>query len=462
MAGAKEIRCVGPSAQLPDRKASVQRSVNLFLRQITGLGEDKSVILASAPGLVERIDFNAAVRGTFSTAGGREFVVAGPALYETTSGTAVSLGTITGSDWVSFDEGSSQLVIAAGTDGYVFNLNTNVFAQITDTDWRGSYDVAELNGVFIFIALDQPDQFYLSAIDDASTLDALDFSSSDAQPDALVTVRVLKQEAYFFGARSCEIWIFDGASEFPLTRYNSNPIDVGIVGRRAVIKAADTLVFVGCTERGTGIVYIMNGHQPQRISTEAVEADLQASGVDLSLCSMWVHQGVGFEHIGVNAPGMNTTWVWDAATREWHEQAELVSGAFEPMRIEQICSVGTVQHAIAGEKQYTLDFETYTLGGDVLTRERTWPHLVSPSMEPISYRGLELACTTGHGGNVTLEISNDGGFNFGPALLRSLGVTGRWMQRIRWLMLGQARDRVFRIRCTDAVPFNIHGAAVDV
>jgi hypothetical protein len=460
VSGRREIKCVGPSAQLPDRKASVQRSINLFLRQITGLGEDKPVILESIPGLVERIDFGADVRGSFSN-GKREFVVAGITLYETTSGTAVSRGTINGSDWVSMEDGTNQLVIAAGTQGYVFNMNSNTLAEITDPDWRGSYDVAELNGVFIFIALDQPDQFYISAIDDGSTLDALDFSSADAQPDDIVTVRVLKQEAYFFGTLSTEVWTFVGDSDFPLVRYNSTPIDIGIVGRRAAINAADTLMFVGQTPRGSGIVYAMNGHQPQRISNEAVEAALQAAAVDLSQCSMWVRQGVGYEHVGVNAPGMGTTWVFDAATREWHEQAELVGGNYTPLRVEQISTLGKTHHAIAGTKQYTVDAETYTLAGDVLVRERTWPHLISPSMEPVTYTGLELACTTGHGGNVTLEISNDGGFNFGPPLLRSLGAIGRWMQRVRWFPLGSARDRVFRLRCTDAVPFNIHGATVE-
>jgi hypothetical protein len=82
-------------------------------------------------------------------------------------------------------------------------------------------------------------------------------------------------------------------------------------------------------------------------------------------------------------------------------------------------------------------------------------------MERVAYRGLELACTTGHGGNVTLEISNDGGFTWGSPLIRSLGATGQWMQPVRWHMLGSARDRVFRIRCSDAVPFNIHGATVN-
>ncbi len=189
-------------------------------------------------------------------------------------------------------DGTDQLVIVTGPSGYVLRLSTNVLGQITDPDWRGSYSVAELNGLFIFVALDQPDQFYLSKIDDASTLDALDFSSTDAQPDSLLTVRDMKQEAYFFGSLSTEVWTFVADLDFPLMRYNATPIDIGLVGRRAVVNAADTLVFVGQTQRGRGIVYAMAGHQPQRISTQAVEAALQADGVDLSQCYLWVRKAM--------------------------------------------------------------------------------------------------------------------------------------------------------------------------
>jgi hypothetical protein len=35
------------------------------------------------------------------------------------------------------------------------------------------------------------------------------------------------------------------------------------------------------------------------------------------------------------------------------------------------------------------------------------------------------------------------------------------MQRVRWLGLGAAVNRVFRIRCSDDVPFAIHSATVD-
>jgi hypothetical protein len=117
------------------------------------------------------------------------------------------------------------------------------------------------------------------------------------------------------------------------------------------------------------------------------------------------------------------------------------------------CAIGT--------KLYRLDRSVYELADGPLVRERTWPHLVEQAFEPISYRGLELACSTGNGGNVTLEISNDGGSVYGPPLLRSLGATGQRMQRVRWMGLGSSRDRVFRLRVSDAVPFSIHAAAVD-
>lgn len=459
MAGVRAIQCVGPSYMLADRKSAVQRAVNLYLREVEGLGEDKQLVLDSAPGLVQHLDLGATIRGVYAT-DTRLFAVAGSTLYELTSGTALNVGTlVTNSGHVAMRHGRDQLVIVDGWQGYVFNLPASSFAQITDADWRGSEWVEELDGYMIFVD-PGTDQFYLSEIDDASNLDALDFSSADKQPDHIVTHRVSKSELYLFGTRSTEVWINSGDPDFPFARYNSTPIDVGIVGKRAAIRAADTLVFVGQTERGRGIVYVMSGHQPVRISTRAVEEAL-ASSTDLSECSMWAYQADGAEFVGINAPGMGSTWVWDAASKQWHERAEMTDGEFAPLRVEEVAFFGGEHYATAGTKVYRLSREVYALGSDPLVRERTWPHLVHPSGEPVSYRGLELACTTGHGGQVTLEVSSDGGFTYGPPLARALGATGRWMQRVRWMFLGSARDRVFRLRCSDAVPFSIHSANVE-
>src|SRR5205085_5478468 len=101
-------------------------------------------------------------------------------------------------------------------------LGTNAFTQITSPGWRGSEWVEEMDGYFVFVDPDT-DQFYLSAIDDGSTMDALDFSSADTQPDNIVTHRVSKRELYLFGETSTEVWGDSGDSDFPFIRFNSAP-----------------------------------------------------------------------------------------------------------------------------------------------------------------------------------------------------------------------------------------------
>ena len=460
MAGQATIKAIGPSYMLADRKSAVQRAVNLYMRGVEGLGEDKQVVLQSAPGLSVLADVGAEIRGSYN-AGGRWFVAAGASLLELSAAGAQTLrGTLnTVSGFVSFRHGRDQLVFVDGHNGYVFDLASNVFSRITDDDWRGSDWVDELDGYFIFAA-PGTDQFYISAIDNASTLDALDFSSADTSPDSLITHRVRKRELYLFGETSTEVWINSGDPDFPFVRYNSTPIDVGIVGKQACIATADSLVWVGKTERGAGYVYLMDGHAPRRISTQAVEEALSES-TDLSACSLWTYHVEGNEFVGVNSPGLATTWVYDFATQQWHERGEWTDGEWAPLRAGLVTYFGNRHYGCAGSVVYTISANEYSIAGVPMVRERTWPHLMAPSFEPVAFRGLELACTTGHGGTVTLEVSNDGGFTFGPPLLRSLGAVGQWMQRIRWQMLGSARDRVFRLRCSDAVPLVMHAAAVD-
>jgi hypothetical protein len=264
----------------------------------------------------------------------------------------------------------------------------------------------------------------------------------------------------FLGTKSGEFWVDSGQQAFPFTRYQSYTMDVGCVGKRAAINAADTIFWIGQTDRGTGIVYMLSGNQPTRVSTMAVEEALRGSS-NLAGASMWCYQIEGHEFVAINAPGLETTWVYDAALQQWHERGEWSAG-WQPLR-SRLVTAFEGKH-FAGDvdgKLVRLDAAADSLSGRVLVRERTWPHLMQDSMEPLSYRGLELAMKSGSGGSVTLEISNDGGSTFFAPLLRSLGATGRRMQRIRWIGLGTAINRVFRIRQSDAVPFAIHQAAVD-
>lgn len=471
MAGSKYVECVGPSYHLTDKKAAVQRSVNMYPQKLDGT----NWMLQTVPGLR-----GGALPGELR--GSKKiddlwFVVVDDRLYvynRTTGIQAATLSTSTG--YVGMAVNQSQLAIVDGANLYIYNYVTEAFTTVTSAGWRGSDEVCEMDGYFIFVDPDT-DQFYISAIDDGTSLDALDFSSADTSPDNIITHRVSHRQLFLFGkSNSTEIWVNSGELAFPFARYQSYTIDVGCVGKRAAVNADDTIYFIGKTDRGTGIVYRMEGNQPQRVSTLAVEQALLNS-VDLSLARMWSYSIEGHEFIGIEVPDLETTWVYDAATQLWHERAMWVDGAWQPMGINFVTffefQPGYSGRHWAGTNTdlfYFDDLYRYinaSAGNIPLVRERVWPHMVAPSYEPITYRSLELAVTTGDAstggseGSVTLEISNDGGRTFGPPLIRALGAVGRWMQRIRWMRLGSATNRVFRIRCSDDVDFSIHGAYVE-
>lgn len=464
MSGQKFQGAIGPSAQLKDRKAAAGRSINWRMRDVEGDGGPNAVVLEPVEGLRTFVTFPADIRGVIETdeTSARTFVVAGNKLYELSeSGSYTERGTLSSSSgFVKMENGLYQLIIVDGPNGYVFKFSDNTFSAITDPDWRGSKWVAELNGVFIFVPDDQPDQFYISSIDDGASFDALDFSSSDAQPDPIVTHRVMKQELYLFNRRSTEVWVFDGTSEFPLVRYNSTPIDVGCAGLRAACTTADSLFYLGRSKNGQGLLYEMRGHQPVRISTDSVEQTIQES-TDREGAVLWSYQVAGAEFLGLNMPGTKTTWVYNLATQQWHEQARLVDGEWQQWPADQIVFAQGNHYATSGANLYVVDETLDAIGSELMSYERTWPHIQNSSMEPISFRCVEVSCTTGNGGDMTLEVSNDGGYVWGSPLRRTLGAIGRRMERIRWQGLGSAITRTFRLRCRGAGPTTIYCAPVD-
>lgn len=456
MAGKNYPEVVGQSYHLADVKSSSQSAINCYPQKV----DDSKWVMQSIAGEVPFIDLGAEIRNS-KNVDGRWFVVSGGNFYEVYSnGTYVLRGTIFSSTgYVGMAFNKTQLAIVDGEHLYVFTLSTNTLTNITVAGWRGSSDVCELDGYFIFVAPDS-DQFYISAIDDGTVLDGLDFSSADSSPDNIVRQLTSHRQLWLFGKNSTEIWIDSGAASFPFVRYNSYTIDVGCVGKRAAIVAADTVFWIGTTDRGTGIVYMAQGNQPQRVSTMAVEQALSKSS-DLSQASMWCYQIDGHEFIGINVPGLQTTWVYDAALQQWHERGEWLDN-WLPIRSGLVTAFNGEHYAgDAYGKIVRFDNTVNNLSSRPLVRERTWKHITADSLEPIRFAGLELAMRTGYGGNVTLEISNDGGYNYGAKLLRGLGATGRWMQRIRWLNLGTAYNRVYRVRCSDDVPFTIYSASVD-
>lgn len=458
---------VGPSYQLATRKADCQRAINLMLKQTeSGTGKpEKNFFLEGIPGLVLFSELTDEIRGSI-VADGRCFVVAGATLYEIASdGTETSLGSLaTTTGVVDMAYGNTQLVIVDGTHGYVLTLSTDVFTEIVSTSFYGSDRVGFLDGYFIF---NRPDtgQFYISAIDDATSLDALDFATAEGSPDDLISLVVDHRELWLFGDVTTEIWYNSGNSDFPFTRNSGAFIEIGCAAVHSAQKIGNSVMWIGKDVNGQGQVYRAAGYSPQRVSNFAVEEAL-AESTDLSAAKAFAYQQGGQTFYCIQAPGLETTWVFELTSGQWHERADIVNGDLSQHRGNNHVFAFN-KHLLGADdgNLYELNNTTYVNHQDVLYRERTSVHQSAPSLERVAFNTFKADVTVGDTGSgvtpvVELCWSNDGGRTWSNWLARTLGEIGEFSTRVEWHKLGTARDRVWKIRCTDNARFSIIGAAV--
>jgi hypothetical protein len=453
---------VGPSYQLANRKASVQRAVNLYL---VGLETPSKApfIMQSVPGLVLFATLGDEFRGAYD-ADSRCFAVFGATLYEfAANGTATNRGALlTNSGPVDFAWGLTQLVVVDGTNGYVFTLASNAFGKITSANWLGSNRVAYLDGFFIFVD-PGTQEFYISAIDDATTLDALDFASAESAPDDLIAHLVDHRELWLFGQLTTEVWFNSGAADFPFSRNQGASIEVGCIATFSAQKIDNSVMWIGRDKNGSGLVYRARGYQPDRVSTIAVEEALQAS-TDLSSAVAYVYQQNGQTFYCINAPGLTATWCYEIASGAWHERCDLDgAGQFKAHRATgHVFAFGKHLVGDAGGYFYQMSTTVYTFNGDPIKRTRISPNNALPFRQREFYaEGFTLDCTTGLAASGTplidLSWSDDGGFRWGNPVQRSAGALGNYYTRVCWQNVNgpEARDRVWRVDFTENAPFSI-------
>jgi hypothetical protein len=348
-----------------------------------------------------------------------------------------------------------------------------VFAQITAEGWLGSHTVESLNGYFVFID-PNTQTFYISALDDALTFDALETAEAGASPDKLVGQIVVGKALILFGEITGEIWQESGDLDFPFARNSGAHMDVGLLAAHTAKELDSTVFWLGRDQRGAGMVFRMEGYRPVRISTMAVEQKIQEvirSGRDISQANAYTYQQDGHSYYVLRVPGLDTTWTFDAASGQWHERAELIDGQYAQHRgVYHAYAFG--KHLVVADDEiiYEYDPDANDNAGDPLCRERVTPHMSAPSLKLLSFPRFELDCEVGHGigvggateARVMLRYSNDGGVSFGSWRTATLGAVGERQARARFLRCGTARDRVWAVRCTDPVPFAIVNAAIEV
>lgn len=455
--------------------AADNRMVNLFPEVIPEGGKEPA-FLNRAPGLkfLQTVG-TGPIRGLWAhqTNGADFYVVSGLEVYKLSStlATPTLLGAVTGTGPVSIADNGTQIFFACNPDGFIYNESTNTFAQITDPDFPGAVTVGYLDGYFVF---NEPDsqKIWVTTLLDGTDIDPLDFASAEGSPDGVVALIVDHREAWVFGTDSVEVWYDAGLADFPLQRIQGAFNEIGCVAPYSVAKLDNGVFWLGADARGQGIVYRTNGYTGTRISTHAVEWQIQQYA-SMSDAVGYTYQQDGHAFYVLNFPTANITWVYDVATQAWHERAGLVSGSFTRQRANNQCNfLGTI---VVGDFEngniYALDLTTYADNSNPQKWLRSWRALPTGQndLKRTAQHTLQLDCETGVGlvtgqGNdpqVMMRWSDDGGHTWSNEYWRSMGAIGASSWRTYWRRLGMTvklRDRVYEVSGTDPVKIAIVGA----
>ena len=513
-----EIPFIGPSYVYRTKSLDAQRSINLY----TAISENpNSADIGALIGTPGRSLFvalpNSVIRGSHEVLS-RGFIVAGEGLYEILEDNSYvfidNLDTNTGN--VSMSDNGLQLVIVDGPNGYIVSLENSMtwpdgttltwpdnpddtvsndvkwpfsdtafttwpdntvmtwpegsygdldgswpsdvlFEKIEDPDFVGADTVTFSDGYFIF---NKPDSgiYYISQLYEGRDIDSLEFASAESSTDLLIAVIAVQNRVWLVGSNSIDIVYNSGALDFPYTRVDVS-IDYGTAAPFSVAKLANTVILLGNDKYGDGTVWMFNGFQPERISTDAVESAIQSYS-NISDAVAHTYQEGGQHFYILNFPTANTTWAYEIRTKMWHERAYQNAGTLERDRAQT--HMFLFRKHLVGDYQngnvYEQDLDIYTDNGDEIYRERTLPYLSDKEdLNNIYFKRFELVAQTGVGlsssvendanPKVALSWSDDDARTWSNEHVRSLGKIGERV-RLIWNRLGRARRRVFKVVTT--------------
>lgn len=449
--------------------ASAQRCVNLYPEAnptdapapVTFYGTPGSTVWTTMPGA-------GAVRLLYTAMTGDLFGVRGSKLYRYSSAWVeqATLTTVTG-PVVASDNGIHAVFVDGTATAPTVKLADYTVGTMSGDGWYGADFVAFVDGRFVFNKPGTQQWYWTGAY--ALTLDALDFASAEGAPDKLVTLLVDHREIWLMGERTTEKFYSSGGSDSPFARLNGVFIEQGIAAKYSAASINNAIVWLGANEQGGGIVWMSGGGDPQRISTHAMEEEFRTyAGIGDAFA--FVYQQDGHTFYWLTFPNAGKTWVYDAATSQWHERAYRDTQN-NLTRHRANCHAYYQGMNLVGDYQdgrvYKLSLDAFDDAGAEIVRIKDFPHSVHADGFRMFYQRLRLDCEaavatdTETDPQVWLSWSDDGGHTWSATLTRSLGKIGKYKQRVEWRRLGSGYDRVWRFSTTAKAKIAMQGAWVD-
>ncbi|MBI2725399.1 MAG: hypothetical protein HYX42_04030 [Polaromonas sp.] len=443
---------IGNQGKSPNVDA--QQRKNLYV-EVQQDAEKHVLTMYPTPGLVSFVNFGASpIRGLYEK-GDVLYVAHKSTLYKVANnGEITVLGSLlTTAGRVGFSDNGTQIILVDGANGYIYNTVTLVFVRITDVDFPGADTVTFLNGRFI---VNKPGtgQFFISASYDGLNWDALDFATAESDPDNLVRVISEQGQLVLYGEKTTEFWGDSGAQDFPYAKIGGSAIEWGLAARWSLTKFMDSLIFLRKNRLGQVQVCVQNGSNCQAVSTPEMDYNFSQYAA-FSDVTGFAYMLSGHPFYQINFPTANVSWLYDGQSKSW---SKIESGGGRHR--------SEIQSQLLG-KSYASDYENgklyriaegvYTDDGATIVREFTSRHVANGDYTHLSQLWLEMEAgvglQTGQGNDpqLMMQVSRDGGHEWGAEVWRSFGPVGQYKARAVFNRIGRFRDGLFKFRVTDPV-----------
>jgi len=458
------------SAESRSPPLNSERLVNFFTER-QSQGAKSQTPLFGVPGLTLYATAGSGpIRGEWYMAN-VQYVVSGEQLYQiNTDGTSLLLGSgILGTGVVSMSDNGTQLCIVNSAQGFIYSV-AGGFQQITDPAFYPANTVTFFDGYFVFDRIGT-NQFFLSSLYDGTTYNGLDFASAESSSGWLVGTCQNLQLLFLFKEDLIELWYDAGASDFPFQRYAGGVIDRGCLSPYTILKQDNAIFFLG----NNGVFYRLQANVPIRVSNHAME-HIIAQEVDRAGISCLTYTWEGHQFVSMTLPTLQRTLVFDISTGKWHERESWDQNNQSLGRWRGNVAMDAIDggQALIGDafngNIWRVDGNNFTEGGNTI-RGLAFSVMIHADRKRVFISRFELdiqagvGLTTGQGSNpqIMLAWSKDGGETFGSLQpWRSMGQQGRYLTRLRWMRMGQARQWCFCLSCTDSVRRVIIAAHADL
>lgn len=367
---------------------------------------------------------------------------------------------IDGGSSLTYSDGYAIITNNGSVQGYIFNLSTNTLTAIADADFPNT--AADIGRVY-----------FSEANNFSSWLGASVFTPT-FRADPTLAVCALREDIICFGAETAEAYINDGST--PFSRLQRTTQYCGILAPHSAAQFNDGIAFLGRTDRGEPKVYIYTkDYQVMPISPPSINYRLSTAATLEDCLGMAEESKDGHIFYYLSIPSLETTFVYDLTTQEWHERKSKrpysdANGQVHEDQFRGRCMANFNGLHLFGDrysgKIFIQKYDVFTEDGLTITRLMRSP-IYNEEQKYISVNSLEVDYNSGYGAlsgqgstpYLLVSISKDGGLTYTQPQQIDVGIQGRYDKRCKINNLGTGRNWVIELKLTDPIDFML-GSAV--